>query len=486
VLRTNWTYPLFPRNTVEDAMVNTLYVPELREMLTEDNAEELREFCTALHPARTAEFMEGLEADEIWRVMQYAEPDLREEIFSFFPEYKQLEILETQDRGEMAALLAEVAPDDRVDLLHEADETVVSELLPLLPADERRDILRLREYPEGIAGSVMTTEVAKLDESLTVKEALDELGRQAEELETIYYLYVVDDTDHLRGVVSARQLVSAMTKPDTRLVELMETDVAAANVFDDQEDVAQKVARFDLAAIPVVDDERRMLGIITHDDVIDVMREEATEDAHRIAGVNPLDESYMQTPVFTLSWKRGVWLTILFVFALLTAKVLQTFEHELETYVWLVLFIPLVISSGGNSGNQSATLIITALATKDIELRDWFNVVRRELAQGVLLGTFLAVIGFVAAMILTQEVAPALVVGVTLVLVVICGTLFGSVLPLVFQRLGLDPALMSNPFVAGIIDILGILIYMGVALTLMSMAGANSAGVDAVETSFLF
>jgi len=469
-----------------NAMVNTLYLPELREMLAEDNAEELREFCTALHPARTAEFMEGLEAGNIWRVLQYAEPDVREEIFSFFPEYKQLEILETQDRGEMAALLAEVAPDDRVDLLHEADETVVSELLPLLPADERRDILRLREYPEGIAGSVMTTEVAKLDESLTVKEALDELGRQAEELETIYYLYVVDDTDHLRGVVSARQLVSAMTKPETRLAELMETDVAAANVFDDQEEVAQKVARFDLAAIPVVDDERRMLGIITHDDVIDVMREEATEDAHRIAGVNPLDESYMQTPVFTLSWKRGVWLTILFVFALLTAKVLQTFECELGTYAWLVLFIPLVISSGGNSGNQSATLIITALATKDIELRDWFNVVRRELAQGVLLGGFLAVIGFVAAMILTHEVVPSLVVGVTLVLVVICGTLFGSVLPLVFQRLGLDPALMSNPFVAGIIDILGILIYMGVALTLMSMTGAAPAGASPVETSFLF
>jgi magnesium transporter len=449
-----------------------LYLPELREMLAEDNAAELREFCTALHPARTAEFMEGLEADEIWRVLQYAEPDLREEIFSFFPEYKQLQILETQDRGEMAALLAEVAPDDRVDLLHEADETVVSELLPLLPADERRDILRLREYPEGIAGSVMTTEVAKLDESLTVKEALNELGRQAEELETIYYLYVVDDTDHLRGVVSARQLVSAMTKPETTLAELMETDVAAANVFDDQEEVAQKVARFDLAAIPVVDDERRMLGLITHDDVIDVMREEATEDAHRIAGVNPLDESYMHTPVVALSWKRGVWLTLLFVFALLTAFALQHFESDIATYTWLVLFIPLVISSGGNTGSQSATLIITALATKDIELRDWFHVVRRELAQGLLLGSFLAVIGFIAAMILTRDVVSSLVVGVTLVLVVICGTLFGSVLPLLFKRLGLDPAMMSNPFVAGIIDILGIVIYMKVALTFMTMTGA--------------
>jgi len=471
-------------------MVNTLYLPELREMLAENNAEEMREFCTALHPARTAEFMEGLTADEAWRVLQHADAETREEIFGYFDEDKQLEILESQDRQEIAGLVAEMPPDDRVDLLQEADDTIVEELLPLLPTDERRDYLRLREYPEGVAGAVMTTEVAKLGEGLTVKQALDELGRQAEELETIYYLYVVDETDHLRGVVSARQLVSAMTNPETRLGELMETDVAAANVRDDQEEVAQKVARFDLLAIPVVDDEHRMLGIITHDDVIDVMREEATEDAHRIAAVNPLEESYMKTPVYTLSWKRGVWLTLLFVFALLTAFALQVFERDIGTYAWLVLFIPLVISAGGNTGNQSATLIITALATKDIELRDWFHVVRRELAQGVLLGGFLAAIGFIAAMILTQseegvQVVPSLAVGVTLVLVVICGTLFGSVLPLVFQRLGLDPALMSNPFVAGIIDILGILIYMGVALTLMSMTGGGPAEPGPTDTSFL-
>ncbi|MBC8876103.1 MAG: magnesium transporter [Planctomycetes bacterium] len=467
-------------------MVNTLYLPELREMLAENNADEMREFCTALHPARTAEFMEGLTADEAWRVLQHADAETREEIFGYFDEDKQLEILESQDRQEIAGLVAEMPPDDRVDLLQEADDTIVEEILPLLPTDERRDYLRLREYPEGVAGAVMTTEVAKLGDGLTVKQALEELGRQAEELETIYYLYVVDETDHLRGVVSARQLVSAMTHPETRLGELMETDVAAANVLDDQEEVAQKVARFDLLAIPVVDDEHRMLGIITHDDVIDVMREEATEDAHRIAAVNPLEESYMKTPVFTLSWKRGVWLTILFVFALLTAFALQHFETDIQSYTWLVLFIPLVISSGGNTGNQSATLIITAMATKDIELRDWLLVVRRELATGLLLGGFLALIGFVAAIILTQEVVPSVVVAVTLVLVVICGTLFGSVLPLMFKRLGLDPALMSSPFVAGIIDILGIVIYMRVALLLMSMTDGGVPDPNPVETSSLF
>ena len=452
-------------------MVNTLYLPELREMLAEGNADELREFCSSLHPARTAEFMEGLEASEIWRVLELADPAEREEIFGYFSPEMQVEILETQDRQEVADLVAEMAPDDRVDLLHDTDDEIVEELLPLLPADERRDILRLRSYPEGVAGAVMTTEVAELSETLTVKEALDELGKQAEELETIYYLYVVDNTEHLRGVVSCRQLVTAMVKPQMRLVDLMETDVATVHVMDDQEEVANKVARYDLLAIPVVDDENRMLGIITHDDVIDVMREEATEDAHRIAAVTPLDEGYMQTPILTLSWKRGMWLTILFVGALATAYALQHYESAINDYVWLVAFIPLVISSGGNSGSQSATLIITALATGNLQIQDWVQVVRRELAMGIVLGGFLATIGFFAAWLLTAQFAPALAVALTLILVVLCGTLLGSLLPLLFQRLGLDPAMMSNPFVAGIIDILGIVIYINVALLLMSLFG---------------
>ncbi|MCH5375045.1 MAG: magnesium transporter [Planctomycetes bacterium] len=451
--------------------LNTLYLPELREMLAERDAEGLREFCTALHPARTAEFMEGLSATETWQVLQYSDPETREEIFSYFDPDKQLEILETQDRNEMAGLVAELSPDDRVDLLHEADDGLVAELLPLLPAEDRRDILRLKSYREGVAGAVMTTDVAKLAEKLTVREALDELGRQAEELETIYYLYVVDDTDHLRGVVSARQLLSAISKPETRLGELMETDMAVVNVLDDQEEVARKVAKFDLLAIPVVDDEFRLLGIITHDDVIDVMREEATEDAHLSAGVQPLEESYLKTPIFTLSRKRGMWLTILFVTGLLTSFALRHYQGDIEELAWLVLFLPLVISAGGNSGTQSATLVITALARGDVRISDWWRVVRRELAMGVLLGGFLAAIGFTAASVLTHTLICAIVVSSTLVLVVMAGTLVGSTLPLVLRRLGLDPALMSNPFVTGIIDIMGIVIYMNVAITLMSMTG---------------
>jgi magnesium transporter len=303
---------------------------------------------------------------------------------------------------------------------------------------------------------------------------LEEISRQAEEMETIYYLYVVDEEDHLRGLLSARQLVSHMGKPQTLIRDIMERDIVTVRVGDDQEEVAQKVARYDLLAIPVVDEEHRLVGIITHDDVLDVMVEEAVEDAHRAAGVEPLPESYLETRLLMLTWKRGIWLTILFFAALATAFALSRYHDVLEDIEWLVLFIPLVISTGGNSGNQSAALVITALSTGTISLRDWWRVVWRELAMGLLLGGFLGVIGYFSTVLLTGvDWVHALVVPLTLLLVVVCGTLSGSLLPLGFRRMGLDPALMSNPFVAGLIDVLGIVIYMQVAIALLGLGTAG-------------
>jgi magnesium transporter len=445
-------------------MINTLYLPELREMLQDRDEAGLREFCTALHPARTAEYMEGLQPEEAWQVLQYAEPALRSEIFSYFDHERQTAIIQQEDRQQIAELIAQTAADDRVDILENVETEIVNELMTLLPQEERRDILRLSAYPEGTAGAIMTTEVAMLPETLTVGEALRELGRQSENLETIYYLYVVDAEHHLRGVVSARQLVSKIGKPDTPISQLMESDMVVARASEDQELVAQKVARFDLLAIPVVDDERRMLGIITHDDVIDVMREEATEDAHRIGAVAPLEFGYLQTHFMTLSWKRGLWLTILFATGALTAFAMRHYQVIQEQWVWLGWFVPLIISSGGNSGSQSATLVITAMATGDVGVKDWIPVVWRELLVGLLLGTFLGIIGFVAAYVLLGSLQQAAILPITLLLVVLCGTLSGAVLPLIFRRLGLDPALMSTPFVAAIIDVVGIVIYMNLAI----------------------
>lgn len=452
-------------------MINTLFLPELREMLANNDAQELQEFCEALHPVRTAEFMEGLSSPEAWQVLQHTNQETRMEVFAYFGRDMQLEILEDEDLDQVAVMVAELPPDDRVDLLQLISEERLEALLEKLPVDERRDFQRLSQYPEGTAGAVMTTEFVRLAESLTIREALNEIGRQGDDYETIYYLYIVDDEDHLRGLVSARQLLSGMRQPDIVLTEIMETDLITSDVLEDQEEVANKVAKMDLLAIPVVDNQHTMLGIITHDDVIDVVRKEATEDAHRIAAVDPLDATYLRTSILTLTWKRGIWLGILFFFALLTAFALESYEEPFKKWVWLVPFIPLVISSGGNTGSQSATLIITALSRGHITLRDWLRVVVRELVMGVLLGAGLAILGFAVSFLFVPPdvAATALwVVPLTLLLVVVCGTLTGSVLPLLFEKLGWDPAMMSNPFVAGIIDILGILIYVNVALRFLS------------------
>lgn len=449
-------------------MINTLYLPEIREMLSENDEAGLREFCTALHPVRTADYMDGLDADETWRVLQFAETSLRTQIFSYLDHEKQVAVLEGPDRHGVAELITNLAPDDRVDILEDVDPAVVAELMPLLPQDDRRDIIRLQAYPDGSAGAIMTTDVAMVPETLTVGEALKELARQSEDSETVYYLYVVSDSGHLRGVISARQLVSKLGKPDTPISSLMETDVIVASVTEDQEETARKVARYDLLAIPVVDEQRRMLGIITHDDVLDVLREEAVEDAHRIGAVAPLEESYLDTHLYTLSWKRGLWLTILFFTGSLTALAMRHYAAIQEEWIWLGWFVPLIISSGGNSGAQSATLVITAMATGDVALKDWARVIWREFSVGILLGAFLGMIAMIGAWLVLGNVAHAVIPALTLLLVVVCGTLAGSLLPMIFRRLGLDPALMSNPFVAAIIDVLGIVIYMRLALAMLS------------------
>lgn len=446
-------------------MVNTLFLPELREMLAEQNAGELREFSLALHPSRTAEYMDGLDPVEAWQVLRHADPETRVPIFGYLPHERQIEIIESQDRGEVAALVAEIPSDDRVDILSGVDDQIVTELMQRLSPEDRREIQRLSQYPDNTAGSLMATEFVRLDESLTVSQAIHEVGRQIEEYETIYYLFIVDSENHLRGIVSIRKLLASLKKPDTRLSEIMETSLTTVDVMEETQTVAQKVARMDLLAIPVLDSERHIVGIITHDDVLDVLQEDNARETQRIAAVEPLEDTYLRTHIMLLSWKRGIWLGILFLCALLTALALQAYESSLQKWAWLVPFIPLVISSGGNSGSQSATLVITALSRGDVRGRDWKLVAQREVIMGLTLGAALAVFGYLVAVMFPSVPGfwQALVVPVTLLAVVVCGTVTGSMLPLIFKQIGWDPALMSNPFVAGIIDILGIIIYMGVA-----------------------
>ncbi|MBL9165858.1 MAG: magnesium transporter [Planctomycetaceae bacterium] len=450
-------------------MINTLLLPELREMLAADDRAGLEDFCAAMHPARAAEFMQGLTPAETWAVLQAAEPAERVEIFEYLDEARQVEILETAAPEETSQVIANMAPDDRVDLLKLVDPGAVERLLPLVPTEERRDINRLSLYPEGTAGSLMTTNVARLSESVTVGDALKEIALQTQNHETIYYIYVVDGENHLRGLITARQLLMHLGTPDELVTDLMQRDLVTVEATDDQEAVASKVADYNFMAIPVVDHEHHLVGIITHDDVIDVLREEAEEDAYRAGAIAPLEESYLSTPIHTLSWKRGMWLSALLAASFLTVFALKSFNKTLDAVGWLALFLPLIVSCGGNSGGQSATLVITALTSGDLTIKDWWRVLRRELSMGLLLGAWLGSIAYVGALLVVDEptAGELLVIPITLLLVVTCSTIVGGALPLIFRRLGLDPALMSNPFVAGIIDITGILIYLTVCITLL-------------------
>lgn len=311
----------------------------------------------------------------------------------------------------------------------------------------------------------MTTEYASLPSDITVHEALERLRLQAPTRETIYYIYITDEARHLIGFLTLRQLIQA--KPSARIADIMQRDVIAVRVDDDQEFVANEIARYSFIAIPVVDNQQRLVGIVTHDDAAEVLQEEATEDAYLAVGVQPLDDGYVNTPFFELTWKRGMWLVILLGAASLTAQVLQYFEGD-NSSSWMVFFLPMVLASGGNAGSQSATLVIRALALDETRGRvRW--IAWREGRVGLVLGLVLAALSFIVAHFMVGS-QPAIVVATTVLLVVAAGTLSGAMLPLALKRLGMDPAFMSNPLIAALSDMLGVVVYYNAARAIFAGA----------------
>jgi magnesium transporter len=432
-------------------MLDPLLVPELREMLNDSDVSAMREFCAIFHPAVVAENLGALVTAEAWKVLSQSPLQRQVEVFEFMELDRQIELVSTLEKAHLSALIEEMAPDDRVGLLRNLE----------VAQAERSDIRKLLSYPESSAGALMTTEYASLREELTVREALAALHSQAPNRETIYYVYVLDEARHLHGFVSLRKLILA--RPDSLVRDIMDRDVLSVRVDEDQESVANKMARYDFIAMPVVDDENRLVGIITHDDVLDVMREEATEDAHRMGAVAPLEESYLGTPFHTLAWKRGIWLILLLVAGFGTSSLLNLYDGVTEQHEWLVWFLPLVLASGGNSGSQSATLIIRSMSLGELNRSNQNRIIRREVATGVALGTAMGLL----ALVFSVQYVPwthALVVGGTIALVVTFGTTNGTLLPIMLRRLGFDPALMSNPLIASLSDALGVLIYYNVAL----------------------
>lgn len=449
-------------------MYEQLMLPDLREMLMTDDDAGMAEFCRALYPGVVAEVLVGLDSTEAWRVLSKCDVERQTEIFEFLPIPVQINLVDEMDHDSLLAVIEEMAADDRVDLLERMGPQKVESLLPLIAQAERADIRKLLSYDENTAGSIMTTEYASLPEDITVREAIDQMRRQAPDSETIYYIYVTGEQRHLIGFVSLRSLILA--KPEQHLSDVMRRDVISVRVDDDQEFVANELNRFDFIAIPVVDQSNRLVGIVTHDDAHDVLREEAEEDQHRMAAVEPLEDTYLTTPVITLARKRVVWLFVLLVAALVTARVLQFFEGGSKTG-WIMMFLPLVLASGGNAGSQSAALVIGALAREQDSLnrRKVWTIMFREFVLGTLLGFFVSLISFAFASWLLGSVMPPLVVGITVFVVILMAATAGAALPILFHYLKTDPALMSTPLIAALVDVVGVIIYFVIAGLLVGM-----------------
>lgn len=421
------------------------------------------------------EAWESLDADERLARFRQLPRDLAGEFLLTLSHSDQASVILRLPKGEQKLWLRMLAPDDVADILQGVDVDLRQELLPLLDESTRREVNGLLAYEEDEAGGLMNPRFARVRVDATVDEAITYLRRQSRaNLETIYYCYVLDNQQHLVGVASFRDLFSV--PGDRRIADVMSTDLITVPEDMDQEAVARVMATHDVMAIPVVDADGHMKGIVTVDDIVDVVQEEATEDIQKMGGMEALDVSYLQTSFFTLLKKRAGWLAVLFLGEMLTASAMSHFEDELAASVVLALFIPLIISSGGNAGSQATTLIIRAMALGEIRLRDWYRVVRRELMSGLALGAFLAVIGFVRIIAwerMFHAYGPhahliATTVALSVIGVVTWGTLAGSMLPLLLRRLGADPASASAPFVATLVDVSGLVIYFTFAKVILS------------------
>jgi magnesium transporter len=444
--------------------------PELLYLLHGDPA-ELAETLAGMRAADIAEALHDLPATGAAKVMAALPFDLAVQVFDEPELDRRYEIVERMEPNAAVALVEAMSADQQADLFRELEVPARNRLLEHLDPATRSSLTMLLRYPPETAGGIMTTEVLTVPADWTVEQTLANIRDVARTKETVYAIYVLDNDQRLQRVISLRQLMLAPALATVGNVGDRRTPVTVSPRTD-REEVARVIAKYNLLAVPVVDDQRRVLGIVTVDDVIDALVREQTEDVQKFGGLEALGAPYMEIGFAQMIRKRAPWLCALFLSEMLTATAMQRFQGEIERAALLAMFIPLVMSSGGNSGSQATSLIIRALALREVTLRDWWRIASRELPTGIVLGAILGVIGFGRIMLWQtlgffdygpHHVLVALTVGVALIGIVAFGSLAGSMLPFVLRRLGFDPASASAPFVATLVDVTGLVIYFSVA-----------------------
>lgn len=454
---------------------NSRIMEEIEDLSQRKRWQEIREMLLLFEPADTAAILAELSEDRLPLVYRLLPKELAAEVFvEMDPEEQEL-LIQTFSDTELKEVLDELYVDDTVDLIEEMPASVVKRILRHTDPETRRSVNEILKYPEDSAGSIMTTEFVDLKRDMTVEDAIKRIRRTGVDKETINICYVTDPSRHLLGLVSIRTLLLA--DQDDVIEDIMETNIVSASTMDDREDVAQDLSKYDFLAMPIVDDEHRLVGIVTIDDAIDVIEEETTEDFEHIAGMTHTDKPYLRTGVWETVKSRIPWLLLLMLSATFTGMVLSVFEDALAACSVLTVFIPMLMDTGGNSGNQSSVALIRSLSLEEVHFSDLLAVVWKEVRVAVTCGAILAVCNFAKLMLVDRwllhnseiTILVAAVICLTLVFTVFCAKVVGCLMPMISDRLGLDPAVVAGPFLTTIVDVLSLLIYFRFATWILGI-----------------
>ncbi|MDP8253990.1 MAG: magnesium transporter [Candidatus Kaelpia aquatica] len=444
-----------------------LITPGIQRLLNDKNYSAIRDIVAELLSPDIAELLQSLEHEEAVEIVKLISLDKFPEIFSYLDNDSQILILQDLTIGRLKNVLNEMPSDERADLFLRITPKLKKQLFSIMSEEERKDVEELIQYKENTAGALMTTEFAKISPEISIGEAIEILRKTALKRETIYYIYVTDEKDKLLGVFSLKDLI--MAPAERAASEIMNTNFIKIQLNDDQEEVALLFKKYDLLALPVVDSLDNIHGIITVDDIVDVIEQEDTEDFHKMAAIETIPEAYLKTPFHIVAKKRIGWLLLLLITYSISTQLIKHYSFALESVIALAFFIPMLSGSAGNAGTQSATLIIRGLATGEINFKDIFKIMRREIFMGLTLGTILGALGFLRAYLMQGNPFLGLTVGYSLALVITIATFIGSILPLILHKAGIDPAISAGPFLTTILDITSILIYFQIAKVLLNL-----------------
>lgn len=449
-------------------MLKQLLKPEIEELVNQRSWKAIRDGLDGWHPAEIAELLLDVEKKDKVLLYRALPRDVATDVFAEMElEDRETLLIDLTDT-ETKQLLADLAPDDRTDLLEELPAKVTRTLLNMLNQEDLKEARDLLGYPEYSVGRLMTPDFVAIKENMTVKQALDHIRKHGKDSETIYRVYVRDDKGKLIDDILLRNVILATE--DTLISDLMDYNVVSISAFEDQEEAVRYMEKYNLISLPVVDSTGQILGIVTVDDILDVQAEETTEDFQKIGGMSPVEQSYTSASVWKLFQKRFPWLLALLLANFITAAVITYYEEVTLAVVVLASFIPLLIGTAGNSGTQTATLIIRGLAVGEIDSKAWSSVLKKELVVGIVLGVILGTISYLVGIIEgSDNLKVALVVSVSMLTLVIWANIIGSILPIVIDKLKLDPAVISSPLIATLIDVSGVTIYFNIAIFILGL-----------------